>query len=55
MIYKKNLNFSIFKTDAFVNVIKKDLKVRIKINDKLDRYERLRYNYQSKTGYDCLI
>ena len=36
----------------FVNVIRKDRKVRIKINDVLDRYKRLHYNYQSKIGYD---
>ena len=41
--------------DAFVNVIRRDPKVRIKINDTLDRYMRLPYNYQSKIGYDCLI
>ena len=41
--------------DAFINVIRKDPKVRIKINDMLDRYSRLPYNYQSKIGYDCLI
>ena len=40
---------------AFINVIKKDPKVRIKINDMLDRYNRLPYNYQSKIGYDTLI
>ena len=34
--------------DAFVNVIRKDPKVRTKINDMLDRYNRLPYNYQSK-------
>ena len=39
----------------FINVIKKDPKVRIKINDILDRYIRLYYNYQSKIGYDTLI
>ena len=38
-----------------INVIKKDPQVRIKINDMLDRYNRLPYNYQSKTGYDTLI
>ena len=32
----------------FVNVIRKDPKVRIKINDMLDRYKRLPYDYQSK-------
>ena len=41
--------------EAFVNVIRKDPKVRVKINDMLDRYMRLPYNYQSKIGYDCLI
>ena len=41
--------------DDFVNVIKKDLKVRIKINDMLSRYNRLPYNYQSKILYDTLI
>ena len=41
--------------DYFVNVIKKDPKVRIKINDMLDRYDRKPYNYQSKIGYDTLI
>ena len=41
--------------EAFVNVIRKDPKVRVKINDTLDRYIRLPYKYQSKIGYDCLI
>ena len=41
--------------EAFVNVIRKDPKVRIKINDLLDRYNRLPYNYQSKIGSDTLI
>ena len=39
----------------FVNVIRKDPEVRIKINDMLDRYNRLPYKYQSKIGYDSLI
>ena len=38
-----------------MNVNKKDPKVRNKINDMLDRYKRLPYNYQSKIGYDNLI
>ena len=38
-----------------MNVIRKDPRVRIKINDMLDRYNRLPYNYRSKTGYDTLI
>ena len=41
--------------DDFINLTKKDPQVRIKINFKLDRYERLPYNYQSKLGYDALI
>ena len=41
--------------DDFVNIIRKDPKVRIKINDTSDRYIRLPYNYQSKIGYDTLI
>ena len=43
--------------DDSINVIKKDPQVRVvsKINDMLDRYNRLPYNYQSKIGYDTLI
>ena len=41
--------------EAFVNVIRKDPKVRIKIYDTIDRYMRLPYKYQSKIGYDILI
>ena len=41
--------------DDFINVIKKDPQVQIKINDTLDRYNRLAYNYQSKIEYDTLI
>ena len=41
--------------EDFINVIKKDPKVRVKINDMLDRYNRLSYNYQSKIGYDTLV
>ena len=41
--------------EAFVNVIRKDPKVRVKINDTLDRYMKLPYKYQSKIGYDTLI
>ena len=41
--------------DDFVIIIRKDPKVRVKINDMLDRYNRLPYNYQSKIGYDTLI
>ena len=41
--------------DGFINVNRKDPQVRIKMNDMLDRYNRLPYNYQSKKGYDSLI
>ena len=30
--------------DDFINVIKKDPQVRIKVNNMLDRYNRLPYN-----------
>ena len=36
--------------DDFVNRIRKDPKVRDKINDILDKYKRLPYKYQSKIG-----
>ena len=39
----------------FLNVIKKDPKVRKKIKDMLGGYIRLPFNYQSKMGYDTLI
>ena len=41
--------------DDFIKVIKRHPKVRIKINNMLDRYNRLPFNYQSKIGYDTLI
>ena len=41
--------------EAFVNVIRIDPKVRIKINDTLDRYMRLPLKNQPKIGYDTLI
>ena len=41
--------------DDFINVIKRNPKVQIKINDKLDRYNRLPYNYKSKIRFDTLI
>ena len=41
--------------EDIINVIRKDPKVRIKINDTLDRYNSLPYKYQSKIGYDTLI
>ena len=41
--------------EAFINVIRKDPKVRIKINAMLSRYMILPLEYQSKIGSDCLI
>ena len=41
--------------EAFINVIRKYPKVRVKINDILDRYMILPLEYQSKIGSDCLI
>ena len=41
--------------EDFVIVIRKDTRVRVKINDMLDRCLRLPYNYQSRIGYDTLI
>ena len=41
--------------EAFVNVIQKHPKVRLKSNDMLDNYNRSPYNYQSKISYDNLI
>jgi len=41
--------------DDFINVIKKDSKIRIKINNMLDRYDRLPSNYQLKIGCDSLV
>ena len=40
--------------EAFLNIVRKDPKVRIKINDTLDRYMRLPYKDQSRIGYDTL-
>ena len=41
--------------DAFINVIKKDPLVCIKINFMLDRYNRLTYNRKNEIVYDNLI
>ena len=41
--------------DNFMKVIKKDPQERIKINNLLDRCNKLTYNYQSKIGYDTLF
>ena len=41
--------------DAFINVIKKDPFVCIKINNMLDRYNRLTYDHKIEIVYDNLI
>ena len=41
--------------DAFINVIKKDSSVCMKINNMLDRYNRLTYNRKIEIVYDNLI
>ena len=41
--------------DDFINVIKRDRQVQIKIKDVIHKYIRLSYTYQSKIGYDTLI
>ena len=41
--------------DDFVNVVKREPKVRDKINDNIDKHNKLPYKYQSKIGNDTLI
>ena len=41
--------------DNFINAIKSDPKVQIKLRHDLDKYKRSPLNYQSKTGYVTLI
>ena len=41
--------------DAFINVIKKDPFVCVKINNMLDRYNRLTYDYKIVIACDNLI
>ena len=41
--------------EAFINVIKKDHFVCNKINNMLDRYNRLTYDYKIEIAYDNLI
>ena len=53
--YKYNCKYLYIKLETLINVIRKDPKVSVKINDILDRYMRLPYNYRSRIGYDCLI
>ena len=41
--------------DAFINVLKKDPFVCVKINNMLDRYNRLTYDRKIEIVYDNLI
>ena len=41
--------------DEFINVIKKDHFVCMKINNMLDRYNRLTYDHKIEIAYDNLI
>ena len=41
--------------EAFINVIKKDPFVCMKINNMLDRYKRLTYDHKIEIVYDNLI
>ena len=41
--------------DAFINVLKKDSFVCMKINNMLDRYNRLTYFHKIEIAYDNLI
>ena len=41
--------------EVFVNVIKKDLFVCMKINNMLDRYNRLTHDHKTEIAYDNLI
>ena len=60
MIYTKShfspyIKSMMINYDAFIKVIKKDLKERNKINIMLDRYTSLPIVFQSKKGYNSLI
>ena len=41
--------------EAFINIIKKDPFVCMKINNMLDRYNRLTYDHKLEIAYDNLI
>ena len=41
--------------EAFVNVIKRDPLICMKINNMLDRYNRLTYDYKIEIVYDNII
>ena len=47
--------FVIIQMNEFINVIKRDPQVRIRIKDLLERYNRSPYYYHSKISYDTLI
>ena len=39
----------------FINVLRKDPQIRIKVYDMLDRYNKLPYNFKLKIGCDILL
>ena len=41
--------------EAFINVIKKDPFVCMKVNNMLDRYNRITYDHKNEIVYDNLI
>ena len=47
--------FSKFKMEAFINVLKKDTFVCMKINNMLNRYNRLTYDRKNEIVNDNLI
>ena len=49
-----NLN-NIVQMNEFINIIKKDPQVKMRIGYVLDKNNRLSYIYQSKVGYGSLI
>ena len=53
--YKYNCNYLYIKMEAFINVIKTYHFVCIKINNMLDRYNRLTYDHRIEIVYENLI
>jgi len=49
------ISFFSYEMDDFINIIKKDPQVCFKINNMLDRYNRLSYNHKREIVYDNLI
>ena len=41
--------------DEFINIIEEDPLVCIKINNMLDKYKRLSYDYKNEIAYDNMI